>query len=57
MTEPDLALPDGYAALLKDLKRDVAATRWRAQRVVNTELVALYWRLGHAILDQQKAEG
>ncbi len=57
MTEPDLALPAGYAALLEDLKRDVAATRWRAQRVVNTELVALYWRLGHAILNQQQAEG
>lgn len=39
MTHPDLALPAGYATLLEDLKRDVAATRWRARRVVNTELV------------------
>ena len=57
VTDPDLALPAGYATLLEDLKRDVAATRWRAQQVVNTELVALYWRLGRAILDRQKAEG
>lgn len=43
MTEPELALPDGYRELLEDLKRSVAAARWRTQRLVNTELLAL-WR-------------
>ena len=43
--------------LLEQLKRDVAATRWRAQRTVNTELVGLYWRLGHAVLSRQQTEG
>ena len=28
MTEPALALPDGYQQLIEDLKRTVAAARW-----------------------------
>jgi len=35
----------------------VASSRWRAQRAVNTELLGLYWRLGHAILNRQQVEG
>ena len=50
-------LPPGYPELLDDLKRAVGEARWRAQRVVNTELLALYWRIGHTILDRQDAEG
>jgi len=57
MTEPELALPDGYRELLEDLKRTVAAARWRTQRTVNTELLTLYWRLGDAVLQRQHAEG
>jgi hypothetical protein len=40
--EPELALPDGYRELLEDLKRTVAAARWRTQRTVNTQLLTLY---------------
>jgi len=54
-TEP--ALPDGYDDLLERLKSTVAAARWRAQRVVNTELLRLYWRLGNAVLERQREEG
>jgi predicted nuclease of restriction endonuclease-like (RecB) superfamily len=50
-------LPDDYPQLLAELKQTVAEARWRAQRVVNTELIHLYWRLGHRILDRQKAVG
>jgi len=57
MTEPELALPDGYRKLLEDLKRTVAAARWRTQRTVNTEPLTLYWRLGGAVLQRQHAEG
>ncbi len=57
MTEPELALPDGYRKLLEDLKRTVAAARWRTQRTVNTDLLTLYWRLGDAVLQRQHAEG
>jgi len=57
MTEPELAPPNGYRELLEDLKRTVAATRWRTQRTVNTELLTLYWRLGDAVLQRQHAKG
>ena len=57
MTDPDLRLPAGYPQLLEDLKRTVAGAQWRAQRAVNTELLRLYWRLGHEILNRQEAEG
>jgi len=57
VSEPVPALPDGYADLLEQLKRAVAAARWQAQRVVNTELLRLYWRLGNAVLERQREEG
>ena len=57
VTEPELALPDGYRELLEDLKHTVAAARWRTQRIVNTELLVLYWHLGDAVLQRQHAEG
>jgi len=57
VTNSDLPIPTGYPELLEDLKRTVASARWRAQRAVNTELLGLYWRLGHAILSRQQAEG
>jgi predicted nuclease of restriction endonuclease-like (RecB) superfamily len=57
MTEQVPALPDGYADLLEQLKRTVAAARRQAQRVVNNELLRLYWRLGDAVLERQRKEG
>ncbi len=57
MSGPEVRLPVGYTELLEDLKTAVAGARWRAQRVVNTELLALYWQLGEAILGRQQAEG
>ncbi len=53
----DTPLPVGYADLLVELKRDVAGTRWRTQRSVNTEMVRMCWRLGHPILKRQEKEG
>ncbi len=55
--ESELALPAGYAELLEHLKSTVAEARWRAQRVVNTELIGLYWQIGNAVLQRQHAEG
>ncbi len=57
VTGPDPALPAGYPALLAELKSAVAAARLRAHRTVNTELLGLYWQIGHAILERQQAEG
>jgi len=55
--DPVPTLPEGYAELLEQLKRTVAAARWQAQRVVNTELLGLYWRLGNTVLQRQHEEG
>lgn len=51
------ALPAGYAQVLNQIKDEVRSARVRAQRVVNTELLRLYWTIGRTILDQQAAEG
>jgi len=55
--DPVPTLPEGYAELLEQLKRTIAAARWQAQRVVNTELLGLYWRLGNTVLQRQREEG
>jgi len=57
MSDPDLALPAGYNELLEDLKHAVAQARWQSRRVVNTELLRLYWQLGDAVLQRQRTEG
>jgi len=57
MTDPAVAVPEGYPQLLEQLKTQVRQARIRASRVVNTELLTLYWDLGRAILDRQETEG
>ena len=57
MTTHHSPVPDGYPELLDALKRTVAESRWRAQRVVNTELISMYWRIGRTILVRQDVEG
>ena len=49
--------PVGYAEVLARLTDEVRSAQTRAQRVVNTELLGLYWTIGRAILDRQAAEG
>ena len=41
------------AAVLGRVKVQVRAAQLRAQRVVNTELVMLYWTIGEELLHQQ----
>jgi len=53
----DLALPDGYAELLTELKTEVRATQRRTRLKVNEEVLDLYWRIGKAILARQGREG
>ena len=57
MSDENLPLPDDYPQLLEELKQAVAQARWRAQRVVNTELLGLYWQIGKTILTRQGVEG
>lgn len=50
------ANPD-YTRFVAELKARVEAARISAARAVNRELVALYWDIGGAIVDKQKALG
>ncbi len=52
-----LAAPDGYADWLRALKSDIARARQRAALSVNAELVRLYARIGHDILQRQQTQG
>ena len=52
-----LALPDGYADWLAQLKAQIAQARQRAALAVNAELVQLYGRIGRDILERQQREG
>lgn len=53
----DALQPDGYAELLAALKARVRATQVRAARAANTEVLRLYWSIGHDILDRQRTAG
>jgi predicted nuclease of restriction endonuclease-like (RecB) superfamily len=50
-------LPGGYADLLIELKQAINTARVKAALSVNRELIALYWKIGSAIVQRQKAEG
>jgi hypothetical protein len=52
-----LALPEGYADWLAQLKGQIAQARQRAALAVNAELVQLYRRIGHDILQSQQTQG
>lgn len=49
-----LAFPD-YPAFLADIKQRIAAARLTAARAVNRELILLYWDIGRAIVEKQRA--
>ena len=53
----ELELPEQYDAILATLKQQVRGAHLRAHRLVNTELIALYWRIGKTILEQQRQAG
>lgn len=52
-----LALPIGYTELLGELKDRVRAARTKALRAVNTQLIELYWSIGHSVRAQQEQQG
>jgi predicted nuclease of restriction endonuclease-like (RecB) superfamily len=49
--------PEGYAALLADLKKRIREARLRSALAVNYELISLYWNIGKDILSRQEQEG
>ncbi len=50
-------VPEGYGALLADIKEQIRSVQVRASLAVNRELVLLYWQIGREILTQQEQEG
>jgi predicted nuclease of restriction endonuclease-like (RecB) superfamily len=46
-----------YQQILSGLKERIRLARQQAALVVNTQLLAVYWDIGHTILKQQKAQG
>lgn len=58
MTDNALSLPpNGYPEVLESLKQRVRQAQTTARRTVNTELISLYWSIGHEILTQQEQQG
>ena len=49
--------PEGYQALLGDLKERIRAAQVRAALSVNRELILLYWQIGQAIRERQETHG
>jgi predicted nuclease of restriction endonuclease-like (RecB) superfamily len=52
-----LEMPEGYGALLTEIKEQIQSTRLRTALSVNAALVMLYWEIGQMILLRQGQEG
>lgn len=50
-------LPEGYAAILGEIKERIRAERLRVVMAANVAMVILYWDIGRMILDRQEKEG
>ena len=51
-----MQLPEGYPEWLITLKNKIHYAQQQASRVVNQELIALYWHIGKEIRDRQTAQ-
>jgi predicted nuclease of restriction endonuclease-like (RecB) superfamily len=51
---PTKLLRNEYATLLADVKERIRAAQYAALKVVNKELVTLYWDVGRMIVERQK---
>jgi hypothetical protein len=49
--------PDDHIELPEKLKSWIRTTQLRATIAANAELLALYWRIGNIILEQEKQQG
>jgi hypothetical protein len=50
-------MPTEYPDFLAQLKARIVAARSRAALAVNSELIKLYWEVGHDILERERREG
>jgi len=42
---------------MSELKAQIRSAQWTAARVVNTQLIELYWAIGKAILERRERRG
>jgi len=49
-------IPTEYAGLLQDVKERIRSAQYEALKVVNKELIGLYWDIGRMIVERQKGE-
>ena len=54
---PEKQLPENYKELFLSVKERVRSAQLAALRVVNKELVGLYWDIGRLIVERQKEAG
>jgi len=50
-------VPKGYEKFLGELKERIRRAQLKAAVSVNRELIELYWQIGKALVERQKAEG
>jgi predicted nuclease of restriction endonuclease-like (RecB) superfamily len=50
-------MPEGYISFIKQIKDTITQQRLKTFLAANTSMIMLYWKLGHAILEQQRNEG
>jgi len=50
-------LPADYPQFLAEIKARIRAARTRAALAVNSELIQLYWEIGHEILEREGRQG
>ena len=56
MNTEKLILPVGYEDLLLEIKELILTSRNNALRVVNRELISLYWDIGYLIIEKQAGQ-
>ena len=52
-----LALPEGYADVLMEIKGRIQSERLRVVMTANSAMILLYWDIGRLILDRQERQG
>ena len=50
-------LPENYQHIVSNLKAKIRQARLKAIRLVNNELLEVYWEIGNTILQQQEQAG
>jgi len=49
-------IPNDYVSLLGEIKQRIRSAQYEALKVVNKELISLYWDIGRFIMERQKGE-